>query len=83
MANTQTEHVVLGGAVFQVGFVEASVSSRALAQGVFQAATIQDAILFSYAEGLNNSLQALTSPDEITSFVVKEGWPETYTSTAV
>ena len=54
----------------------------ALAQGVFQAATIQDAILFSYAEGLNNSLQTLTSPDEIASFAIKEGWPETYTSTA-
>lgn len=54
----------------------------ALAKGVFQAATIQDTLLFAHAEGLNTSLQALTSPDEITSFVVKEGWPETYTSTA-
>ena len=55
----------------------------ALAQEVFQAATTQDTLLFAYAEGLNNSLQALTSPDEIALFAIKEGWPESYTSTAV
>lgn len=54
----------------------------ALAKGVFQAATIQDTLLFAHAEGLNTSLQALTSPDEIASFAIKEGWPETYMGTA-
>lgn len=55
----------------------------ALAQGVFQAATIQDAHLFAYAEGLNHALQSLTSPESISAFVITEGWPETYTSAAV
>ncbi len=55
----------------------------ALAQEVFQAATTQDTLLFAHAEGLNNSLQALTSLNEIALFAIKEGWPESYTSTAV
>lgn len=54
----------------------------ALAQGVFQAATSQDTSLFNYAEGMNHALQKLTSPESINTFVITEGWPETYTSTA-
>lgn len=55
----------------------------ALAQEVFQTATTQDTLLFAHAEELNNSLQALTSPDEIALFAIKEGWPESYASTTV
>lgn len=53
-------------------FVEMTL---ALAQDVFQAAALQDNLLFSYAEQLNQQVQASASPDSID---ISQGWPETY-----
>lgn len=51
----------------------------ALAQQVFQAATLQDAALFTYAETLNSQVHSAETPEEILSIDVENGWPETYT----
>lgn len=46
-----------------------------LAQAVFQAAALQDNLLFSYAEQLNQQVKLSTNP---TSIDIEQGWPETY-----
>lgn len=46
-----------------------------LAQAVFQAAALQDNLLFTYAEQLNQQVQASTNPDLVD---IEQGWPETY-----
>ena len=49
--------------------------TTALAQVVFQAAAVQDNLLFTYAEQLNQQVQASTNPDSVD---IEQGWPETY-----
>lgn len=53
----------------------------ALAQAVFQAATLQDIAIFGYAEVLNANVRALLSQEAINTFDILQGWPETYKST--
>lgn len=47
----------------------------ALAQAVFQAAALQDNLVFFYAEQLN---QQVHSSDKPASIDISQGWPETY-----
>lgn len=49
-----------------------------LAQQVFQAAALQDSAVFTQAEVLNASVQALGTVAEVQSFDITVGWPETY-----
>lgn len=46
-----------------------------LAQDVFQAAALQDNLVFSYAEQLNQQVQSSDNPSLIN---INQGWPETY-----
>lgn len=52
--------------------------TQALAQEVFQAATIQDSSIFAYAESINKQIQDSNDLEFIQSFDIKSGWPETY-----
>lgn len=47
----------------------------ALSQVIFQAAALQDDLVFSYAEQLNQQVQ---SSDKPASIDISQGWPETY-----
>lgn len=49
-----------------------------LAQEVFASAAAQDNAIFSHAESLNAQVQALTTVEEVQSFNITAGWPETY-----
>lgn len=49
-----------------------------LAQEVFASAAAQDSTIFSHAESLNAQVQALTTAEEVKSFDITAGWPETY-----
>lgn len=51
------------------------VMSQALAGQIFQAAAVQDQLLFSKAEALRVSVEASTDPGSVD---ISAGWPDTY-----